>query len=49
MEDHNTRIIVLGGDPGMARSVAEALAREAFQNVAYFAGTFAEAQTATRP
>jgi len=49
MEDHNTRIIVLGGDPGMARSVAEALAREAFQNVAYFAGTFAEAQTAARP
>ena len=49
MEDHNTRIIVLGGDPGTARSVAEALARDAFQNVAYFAGTFAEAQTAARP
>jgi len=49
MEDHNTRVIVLGSDPGMARSVAEAIAREAFQNVAYFAGTFAEAQAAARP
>jgi len=49
MEDHNTRIVVFGGDSGMARSVAEALAREAFQNVAYFAGTYAEAQTAARP
>jgi rhodanese-related sulfurtransferase len=46
MEDHNTRVIVFGSDPGMARSVAEALAREAFHNVAYFAGTFAEAQAA---
>jgi len=49
MEDHNTRVIVLGSDPGMARSVAEAIAREAFQNVTYFAGTFAEALAASRP
>ena len=49
MEDHNTRIIVLGGDPGMARTVAEAITHEAFQNVAYFAGTFAEARAATKP
>ncbi len=40
MEDHNTRIIVFGRDALQARAVAEALAREAFHNVAYFAGTF---------
>jgi len=49
MEDHNTRIIVLGGDPGMARTVAEAITHEAFQNVAYFAGTYAEAKAAAKP
>lgn len=37
MEDHNTRIIVFGQDSQQARKVAEALAREAFHNVAYFA------------
>lgn len=36
MEDHNTRIIVFGADGAQARFVAEALAREAFHNVAYF-------------
>ena len=40
MEDHNTRIVVFGQDGAQAREVAEALAREAFHNVAYFAGTF---------
>lgn len=39
MEDHNTRVIVFGRDAGQARYVAEALAREAFHNVAYFGGT----------
>lgn len=43
MEDHNTRIIVVGQDAAAARYVAEALAREAFHNVSYFAGTFEEA------
>ncbi|MDH3429146.1 MAG: rhodanese-like domain-containing protein [Gammaproteobacteria bacterium] len=42
MEDHNTRIVVFGRDGGQASEVAEALAREAFHNVAYFAGTFEE-------
>ena len=42
MEDHNTRIVVFGQDGAQAREVAEALAREAFHNVAYFAGTFDE-------
>lgn len=41
MEDHNTRIIVFGKDGAQARDVAEALAREAFHNVTYFAGTYA--------
>src|SRR5882762_5477184 len=38
MEDHNTRLIVVGGDIAAARYVAEALAREAFHNVSYFRG-----------
>jgi rhodanese-related sulfurtransferase len=44
MKDHNTRIIVVGRNAGDARYVAEALTREAFHNVAYFPGTFAEAK-----
>jgi rhodanese-related sulfurtransferase len=40
MEDHNTRIVVLGKGAADARYVAEALTREAFHNVSYFAGTF---------
>lgn len=40
MEDHNTRIIVFGRDGAQARAVAEAIAKEAFHNVAYFGGTF---------
>lgn len=38
MEDHNTRIVVFGATPADARYVAEAIAREAFHNVAYFEG-----------
>lgn len=41
MEDHNTRLIVVGADAAAARHVAEALAREAFHNVSYFPGPFA--------
>ncbi len=40
MEDHNTRIIVFGENSEQANQVAEALAREAFHNVTYFAGTY---------
>lgn len=40
MEDHNTRIVVFGQDGNQARVVAEALAREAFHNVVYFAGAY---------
>ena len=46
MQDHNTRIVVLAADPANARYVAEAVAREAFHNVSYFAGTLNEARTA---
>lgn len=46
MEDHNTRVIVIGADPADARHVAEAIAREAFHNVTYFAGTLNEARAA---
>jgi rhodanese-related sulfurtransferase len=38
MEDHNTRIVVFGGSAADARYVAEAIAREAFHNVSFFAG-----------
>jgi hypothetical protein len=40
MEDHNTRIIVFGRDAAQVRGLAEAIAREAFHNVAYFSGYF---------
>ncbi len=46
MEDHNTRIVVVGRDARNARYVAEALAREAFHNVSYFPGSFEEARKA---
>jgi rhodanese-related sulfurtransferase len=46
MDDHNTRIVVFGEDSSAARFVAEALAREAFHNVSYFAGTFEQARAA---
>jgi len=48
MEDHNTRLVVIGGAMP-ARYVAEALAREAFHNVSYFAGSLEEARAALRP
>lgn len=44
MEDHNTRVIVLAADAAAARYVAEAIAREAFHNVAYFPGAVDEAR-----
>lgn len=49
MEDHNTRLIIIGRDVAEARFVAEAISREAFHNVAYFRGSFQEAQAALRP
>jgi rhodanese-related sulfurtransferase len=49
MEDHNTRLVVVGKDAQEARYVAEAICREAFHNVAYFAGSFEDAQAALKP
>jgi rhodanese-related sulfurtransferase len=46
MTDHNTRIVVVGRTPGEARFVAQAIALEAFHNVSYFPGSFAEARAA---
>jgi len=46
MEDHNTRIIVFGRDGTQAKAVAEAIAREAFHNVSYFAGPLERLRTA---
>ena len=49
MEDHNTRLIVIARDAAAARYVAQAIAHEAFHNVAYFAGSFAQAKLAVEP
>jgi rhodanese-related sulfurtransferase len=46
MEDHNTRVIVIGTNAESARYVAEAIAREAFHNVSYVAATMNEARAA---
>ena len=48
MEDHNTRIIVFGDDPQAVRSVAEAIVKEAFHNVAFFAGNAADVKRAVK-
>jgi len=48
MEDHNTRVVVVGATSAEAWFVAEAIAREAFHNVAYFPGTFEAARAAVR-
>ncbi|MGB2898065.1 MAG: rhodanese-like domain-containing protein [Candidatus Acidiferrum sp.] len=42
VDDHNTRVIVFGDEPELVRAVTDSLAKEAFHNVAYFAGTYAE-------
>jgi rhodanese-related sulfurtransferase len=39
--DHNTRIIVFGGSPDDNRFVADAIAHEAFHNVAHYEGDLA--------
>jgi rhodanese-related sulfurtransferase len=48
MEDHNTRIVVFGRDAAQARGLAEAIAREAFHNVAYFPGHFDALRTTVK-
>lgn len=48
MNDHNTRIVVFAATGDEARVVAEALTREAFHNVAFFGGTYAELAILTK-
>ena len=38
MDDHHTRIIVIGANAAQARAVAEGVAADAFDNVSFFAG-----------
>jgi len=38
MDDHHTRIIVIGADPAQALAVAQGVAQDAFDNVSFFAG-----------
>jgi hypothetical protein len=45
-DDHNTRIVVFGDDPQLVRAVADAVAREAFHNVSFYSGSFAELRSA---
>jgi rhodanese-related sulfurtransferase len=42
MTDHNTRILVVGRTGTQARAVADAIVRDAFHNVAFFAGSIDE-------
>ena len=46
MEDHNTRIIVFGKDAAQARAAAEEIARNAFHNVSFYAGSLADLKLA---
>lgn len=39
VEDHNTRIVIFGADAEQARAAATEIAKNAFHNVSYFAGT----------
>lgn len=47
MEDHNTRIIVLGKDAAQARSAAEEIAKNAFHNVSFYAGSISDLKLAS--
>ena len=49
MLDHNTRIFVVGKDAPEARAAAEEIARNAFQNVSFFAGSFDDLMLARSP
>src|SRR5262249_43091737 len=42
MTDHNTRIFVVASNGAEARAVAEAIVRDAFHNVTFFAGAISE-------
>jgi rhodanese-related sulfurtransferase len=46
--DHNTRIIVFGDDPQAIQAIGDAIAKEAFHNVAFFVGTYTELSNAIK-
>lgn len=46
MDDHHTRIIVVGTNAQEARALAEGVARDAFDNVSFFAGDAVKVQEA---
>jgi len=48
MDDHNTRIIVFGDDPNTVRTIADAVVKEAFHNVSFFAGKAADLTRAAK-
>jgi rhodanese-related sulfurtransferase len=47
--DHDTRIVVFGATEADARFVAAQVAKEAFHNTSFFAGTLAQIRDAVRP
>ena len=49
MEDHNTRVIVFGSDTAEARAVATEIARNAFSNVTFWAGSAEDLMKALVP
>ena len=48
MDDHNTRIIVFGDDANTVRTIADAVTKEAFHNVSFFAGKAADLSRAAK-
>jgi rhodanese-related sulfurtransferase len=48
INDHNTRIILFGEDVQLVRAIGDAIAKEAFHNVAFFAGSYADLSNATK-
>ena len=47
--DFNTRVVLFGRDLAQARTLAEAIAKTPYQNVAYFPGTFEQLVAALKP
>jgi rhodanese-related sulfurtransferase len=49
MDDHNTRIVVFGADAAQARAVADRIAKNAFHNVTFYAGSVETLQAGLTP
>ena len=48
VDDHNTRIIIFGDDLQEVQAIADAIAKEAFDNVGFFAGKYTELAAAIK-